>query len=218
VTPVFGHGRLRLYLLHLLDESPRHGYEVIRLLEDRFLGLYQPSAGTIYPRLSRMEAEGMVTHSQQGGRKVYAITDAGRAELDRRRDELSALEAEIQNSVHGLAEDVRAEVHGTVRDVRAELKQAAQEMRRQQKQQRQWGRWTGTAVPGWGQPPVAPPGDSRPVRGETPVARDLERRIDSFSDRARDLARRVRPTEEQLTDAGAVLDEALDRIRRIVDN
>ena len=47
MPPVFAHGRLRLYLLKLLDEAPRHGYEVIRLLEERFQGLYAPSAGTL---------------------------------------------------------------------------------------------------------------------------------------------------------------------------
>jgi hypothetical protein len=51
MTPVFGHGHLRLYLLSLLDESPKHGYELIQALEDRFGGTYVPSAGTIYPRL-----------------------------------------------------------------------------------------------------------------------------------------------------------------------
>ena len=49
MSQVFRHGALRLYLLKLLDEQPRHGYEVISLLEDRFMGLYAPSAGTVYP-------------------------------------------------------------------------------------------------------------------------------------------------------------------------
>ena len=66
MTAVFSHGRLRLYLLKLLAEGPKHGYELIRLLENRFLGLYAPSAGTIYPRLQRMEAEGLVTHRAAG--------------------------------------------------------------------------------------------------------------------------------------------------------
>ncbi|MDM4777954.1 PadR family transcriptional regulator [Micromonospora sp. b486] len=76
MTAVFSHGRLRLYLLKLLDDGPKHGYELIRLLEERFLGLYAPSAGTIYPRLQRLEAEGLVTHTAAGGRKVYEITEA----------------------------------------------------------------------------------------------------------------------------------------------
>ena len=93
MTPVFGHGRLRLYLLKLLDDGPRHGYELIRLLEERFLGLYTPSAGTVYPRLQRMEAEGLVTHQAVGGRKVYQITDLGRRELRLRVDEMATLES-----------------------------------------------------------------------------------------------------------------------------
>ena len=58
MTAVFSHGRLRLYLLKLLADGPKHGYELIRLLADRFQGRYAPSAGTIYPRLQRLEAEG----------------------------------------------------------------------------------------------------------------------------------------------------------------
>jgi DNA-binding PadR family transcriptional regulator len=133
MSPVFSHGRLRLYLLRLLEESPRHGYDVIRLLEDRFMGLYTPSPGTIYPRLQRLEAEGLVTQSQQGGRKVYQLTDAGREELASRREELAELEAEISGSVHGLAREIRDEVRGSVRDLKQELRQAAREMRREQR-------------------------------------------------------------------------------------
>ena len=133
MSPVFSHGRLRLYLLKLLEESPRHGYDVIRLLEDRFMGLYAPSPGTIYPRLQRLEAEGLVTQSQEGGRKVYQITDAGREELASRREELDELETEISGSVHGLAREIRDEVRGSVRDLKQELKQAAREMRREQR-------------------------------------------------------------------------------------
>ena len=110
--PVFAHGRLRLYLLKLLDEAPRHGYEVIRLLEERFQGLYAPSAGTVYPRLAKLEAEGLVTHTTEGGRKVYSITDAGRAELAGRGGELADLELEIRESVSELAAEIRDDVRG----------------------------------------------------------------------------------------------------------
>ena len=104
---VFSHGRLRLYLLKLLAEGPRHGYELIRLLENRFLGLYAPSAGTIYPRLQRLEAEGLVNHAAAGGRKVYQITDAGRQELSQRAGELVELEREIHASVVDLTAQAR---------------------------------------------------------------------------------------------------------------
>ncbi|MGW3153066.1 helix-turn-helix transcriptional regulator [Streptomyces sp. NPDC001089] len=130
MPPVFAHGRLRLYLLKLLDEAPRHGYEVIRLLEERFQGLYAPSAGTVYPRLSKLEAEGLVTHTTEGGRKVYAITDAGRAELADRSGELADLELEIRESVAELAAEIRADVRGAAGDLRREMRAAATEARR----------------------------------------------------------------------------------------
>ncbi|OON81203.1 PadR family transcriptional regulator [Streptomyces tsukubensis] len=125
MAPVFAHGRLRLYLLKLLDEAPRHGYEVIRLLEERFQGLYAPSAGTVYPRLAKLEAEGLVTHTTEGGRKVYAITEAGRAELARRSGELAELELEIRESVAELAAEIRDDVRGAAGDLRREMRAAA---------------------------------------------------------------------------------------------
>ncbi|KND32418.1 PadR family transcriptional regulator [Streptomyces acidiscabies] len=129
MPPVFAHGRLRLYLLKLLDEAPRHGYEVIRLLEERFQGLYAPSAGTVYPRLAKLEAEGLVTHTTEGGRKVYAITDAGRAELADRSGELADLELEIRESVAELAAEIRADVRGAAGDLRREMRAAATQAR-----------------------------------------------------------------------------------------
>lgn len=130
MSPVFGHGRLRLYLLKLLEESPRHGYEVIRLLQDRFLGVYSPSPGTIYPRLARLEEEGLVTHEVVKGKKVYRLTDAGRAELERRMDELAELEDELTESVRDIAREVQEDVRDTVRSLREELTHAAREMRK----------------------------------------------------------------------------------------
>ncbi|MBD0738024.1 PadR family transcriptional regulator [Streptomyces sp. CBMA29] len=138
MAPVFAHGRLRLYLLKLLDESPRHGYEVIRLLEERFQGLYAPSAGTVYPRLAKLEKEGLVTHSTEGGRKVYALTDAGRGELADRADEIAGLEAEIRESVSTLAAEIREDVRGAAGDLRREVRAAAQEARTPPSPKQEW--------------------------------------------------------------------------------
>ena len=98
MSPVFRHGRLRLYLLKLLDESPRHGYEVIRLLQDRFLGVYAPSPGTIYPRLARLEEDGLVTHEEVDGKKVYRITEKGREEISTRLDDLADAETRVNRA------------------------------------------------------------------------------------------------------------------------
>ena len=129
MSPVFRHGSLRLYLLRLLDEEPRHGYEVIRLLRDRFMGVYSPSPGTIYPRLARLEEEGLVTHDEVDGRKVYRITEAGREELRSRSDELDELEEELSASVSDIVREVREDVRQTVRSLREELTRAARESR-----------------------------------------------------------------------------------------
>lgn len=136
MSPVFRHGRLRLYLLRLLDEEPRHGYEVIRLLRDRFMGIYAPSPGTIYPRLARLEEEGLVTHDEENGRKVYRITEAGREELRKRSTELDELEAELSASVNDIVREVREDVRETVRTLREELTWAAREMRRGERESR----------------------------------------------------------------------------------
>ena len=127
MSPVFRHGRLRLYLLKLLDEAPRHGYEVIRLLQDRFMGIYAPSPGTIYPRLARLEEEGLVTHDAADGRKVYRITEKGREELRARLDDLAELEEELTASVRDIAREVTEDVRDTVRTLREELSWAARE-------------------------------------------------------------------------------------------
>ncbi|MFI6574348.1 helix-turn-helix transcriptional regulator [Nocardiopsis sp. NPDC050513] len=130
MSTIFGHGRLRLYLLKLLDESPRHGYEIISLLRDRFLGVYSPSPGTIYPRLARLEEEGLVTHTEEGGRKVYRLTDKGRQELRDRSGDLDDLEREITDSVRDVARAVKQDVRATISSLREELKYAAGGARR----------------------------------------------------------------------------------------
>jgi len=127
---VFRHGGLRLYLLKLLDEAPRHGYEVIRLLQDRFMGVYAPSPGTIYPRLARLEEEGLVTHDEVDGKKVYRITDKGREEINARLDDLAELEEELTQSVRDIAREVTEDVRDTVRNLREELTWAARDVRR----------------------------------------------------------------------------------------
>jgi len=129
MTPVFGHGHLRLYLLSLLDESPKHGYEIIQALEDRFGGTYVPSAGTIYPRLAKLEEEGLVTKVADGRKTVYSITDAGRAELLARQSELGGIEDEVADSVRRIADEVRTSVNAAMKSLRADLAAAAQDAR-----------------------------------------------------------------------------------------
>lgn len=127
--PVFGHGHLRLYLLSLLADEPMHGYELILALEARFGGTYTPSAGTIYPRLAKLEEEGLVAKAQDGRKSVYTITDAGRAELAAREHELDSIENDVSDSVRRLADEVRENVNQAMKSLRADLAAAAREAR-----------------------------------------------------------------------------------------
>lgn len=126
---VFAHGHLRLYLLSLLSERSMHGYELIQAMSDRFGGTYVPSAGTIYPRLAKLEEEGLVTKEADGRKTVYAITDSGRAELAERGPELDGIESELSDSVRRLADEVRASVTDAMKTLRADLAAAAREIR-----------------------------------------------------------------------------------------
>ena len=128
MTPaVFAHGHLRLYLLSLLNETSMHGYELMQALDERFGGTYKPSAGTIYPRLAKLEDEGLVTKLKEGRRAIYAITEAGRSELRDRQQELDAIEVDVTDSVRRLADEVRSSVGEAMRTLRADLASAARE-------------------------------------------------------------------------------------------
>ncbi|MGI8549564.1 MAG: PadR family transcriptional regulator, partial [Dehalococcoidia bacterium] len=84
-------GDLKYVILDLLQEQPRHGYDIIRALEERFGGFYSPSPGVIYPTLQLLEDQGAVTGAEQDGKKVYTITEAGRHLLAERPDHLAGI-------------------------------------------------------------------------------------------------------------------------------
>jgi len=86
------HGDLRFVLLALIEEQPRHGYELIKELEARTGGAYRPSPGVVYPTLSLLEDEGFVRPGAgDGGRKLYEITDEGRSALEDNRAGVEAV-------------------------------------------------------------------------------------------------------------------------------
>ena len=89
---MFGHGELRLALLKLLADAPRHGYELIKAIEELTGGDYAPSPGAVYPTLQLLADEGLI--EEQGDdtpRKAFAATEAGRAELADKAEEVDAL-------------------------------------------------------------------------------------------------------------------------------
>lgn len=246
MTPVFGHGALRLYLLSLLAEAPRHGYELMQALEQRFGGTYSPSAGTIYPRLAKLEEEGLVTKTVDGRKSTYAITEAGRAELREREGELHALEGEITDSVRRLASDVRQGVRSAMQALRADLAAAERDARSSARQRPAAPSAGAPSVPNPSVPnpsaprPSAPwPADaSAPPRqeatdglGETDASHtatkaaariavhDIDLALNDFRQQVREAARRDRG--EHLTTAKAALvrtelEAALLRIKSVL--
>lgn len=100
----FAHGDLRLVILHLIAEKPRHGYELIKAIEERVGGAYSPSPGVIYPTLTLLEELGYVTTSAEaGGKKQHAITTEGQSFLDANHATLDALLARMDEAdrLHG---------------------------------------------------------------------------------------------------------------------
>lgn len=96
---MFDSGELRIVLLALIEKESRHGYDLIKAIEDMTGGTYAPSPGVIYPTLSLLEDTGMIASVEtDGARKAFRITDAGIAELTEKRDEADALLARLSDA------------------------------------------------------------------------------------------------------------------------
>ena len=93
---MFDSGELRLVLLKLIADEPRHGYDLIRQIEELTRGAYAPSPGVIYPTLTLLGDMGLIEAADSdGAKKLFAITDAGRAELDANKDSVEGLIARL---------------------------------------------------------------------------------------------------------------------------
>lgn len=90
---LFDHGTLRWLLLSLIADKPSHGYELIKAVETRLGGLYSPSPGVIYPSLTLLEEMGALEATAEGGKKRYAITEAGRVLMAENAEALAAAQA-----------------------------------------------------------------------------------------------------------------------------
>jgi DNA-binding PadR family transcriptional regulator len=88
---VLEHGDLRFVILDLIAAKPRHGYEIIKAIEDRVAGAYSPSPGVVYPTLTMLEELGYTSVIEDAGRKQYTLTPAGQSFLDANRPALEAI-------------------------------------------------------------------------------------------------------------------------------
>jgi len=107
----FGAGDMKYVILKLLRDKPRHGYEVMKELEARMHGCYSPSPGTIYPTLQWLEDEGLVVGRDVEGKKVYEITDTGRAFLDEHKDIVEEIFDRVTETVERTVGGSMAEVN-----------------------------------------------------------------------------------------------------------
>lgn len=115
---VFEQGDLKYVVLRLLEEKPRHGYEIIKELEDRFGGAYSPSPGTVYPTLTMLEDLGYAKVSpDEGGRKVYVITPEGSAYLKEHSTTVDTIFERIARFMEGFLDTPMMEVNSAFRRV-----------------------------------------------------------------------------------------------------
>ena len=220
MSPVFAHGQLRLYLLALLDEAPRHGYEIIRALEDRFEGMYAPSAGTIYPRLARLEEDGLVVREDQGRKSIYRITDAGRAEVAARHADLEALQREVTHSVREMADQLRAQVRTSAADLRGELAGAAAAARAAATPSPASSSFMTSNGAGSARESLDKAAESARARASAKAAKlaaahslgDLERELEHLRKDLRTAVRRSRLSAEQVEEVRSALADAGRRI------
>ncbi len=115
---MFEQGDLKYVILRLLDEKPRHGYEIIKALEERFAGMYSPSPGTVYPTLTMLEDLGYAKATpEEGGKKIYEITPEGRAYLAENRNTVEEIFERIAEFAHGMFGDAMHEVKHAFKDL-----------------------------------------------------------------------------------------------------
>lgn len=110
----FESGDMKYVILKLLKDKPRHGYEVMKELEDELRGCYSPSPGTVYPTLQWLEDEGLVTSKEVDGKKVYEITDAGRKFLEEHKDVVEDIFDRVREAVERTVGGAMADVNRAV--------------------------------------------------------------------------------------------------------
>jgi DNA-binding PadR family transcriptional regulator len=96
---------MKYVILKLLKDKPRHGYEVMKALEEQTRGCYKPSPGTVYPTLQWLEDEGLVRCEEQEGKKVYSITEAGLTFLDENKSTVEEIFDRVEETIDSLLSD-----------------------------------------------------------------------------------------------------------------
>ena len=109
---MFGSGEIKFVILRLLKEKPRHGYEVIKALEENMHGCYTPSAGTVYPTLQLLEDQGHIRAVDAGGKKIYEVTPEGDKYLEEHKDVLDEIVDRVRETVRDFTGGAIGELQG----------------------------------------------------------------------------------------------------------
>lgn len=125
----FERGSLKFVILSVINECPRHGYDIIREMEEKFHGFYAPSAGSVYPILQLLEDRNLVTGNQENGKKIYTITAEGKKELEENSEKLAHVEGHMHHRfggdrgerLRGLMDEARQTMHFIFRKADSEI-------------------------------------------------------------------------------------------------
>lgn len=109
---MFESGEIKFVILRLLKEKPRHGYEVIKALEERMEGCYSPSPGTVYPTLQLLEDQGYIRAVEGEGKKIYEVTPEGLAYLEQHKDLLDEIVDRVRETVRDFTGGAIGELQG----------------------------------------------------------------------------------------------------------
>ena len=123
---------MKYVILKLLKEKPMHGYEVMKELEEHTRGCYKPSPGTVYPTLQWLEDEGLVKCDEVSGKKVYSITDEGRAFLDEHRSTVEDIFERVDETIESIVGEPMPEVTRLVGKVVGQAYRATWKLREDQ--------------------------------------------------------------------------------------
>jgi DNA-binding PadR family transcriptional regulator len=218
-------GDLRLVALYLIEQQPRHGYDLIKAIEEKSQGFYSPSPGIVYPALTYLEEAGYVTSSTEGNKKLYTITEEGRTHLNENREAIESTLEFLGKAGAGM-EHLRQRMGS--RDFPFTPEEAEQFRERFRGMGRQFGRrgWFNDAdVP----PPPPPPGSDwhghgpgfGPGFGERPD-RDIDDVAPEVNEARKALKKAIKQAlkrgPEQEARVSEILQRAADEIRRGLDD
>jgi DNA-binding PadR family transcriptional regulator len=133
--PIFGRGAVKFIILDLLREHPKHGYEIMKDIEEKVGGFYAASPGSVYPTLQMLEDQGYLTSEQKEGKKVYQITDEGKKYLDGNKEALKDQQDKFHRTFPSKFSREQREI---MRDLRDLVHSLAQEVKRGGDQQEKW--------------------------------------------------------------------------------